>query len=89
MAVTWAKPSTVIGAAGLDGVVPCPEDLIGPAEDWMGEGVGLIAADLAGGAACASEETDRTVPVIRSENPRRMSFLPVWSFESKSYSLHI
>ena len=45
--------------------------------------------DLAGGVACASEETDKTVPVIRSENPRRMSFLPVWSFETKNCSLHV
>ena len=89
MAVTWASASTVMGAAGLDGLVACPELLMGPVVDWMGEGVGLIASDLAGGVAYASEETDKTVPVIRIENPRRMSFLPVWSFETKTCSLHV
>jgi hypothetical protein len=44
----------------------------------MGEGVGLIAADLGGGVACESEETAKTVPGIRAENRRRMSFLPEW-----------
>jgi hypothetical protein len=87
MAVTWASASTVMGAGELVGLVACPELLIGPVVDWMGEG--LIAADLAGGVACASEETAKTVPVIRTENPRRMLFLPVWSSETKNCSLHI
>src|ERR1700752_795918 len=82
MPVTWARPSTVIGAAGPDGAVGCPEVLMGPVVDWTGAGVGCWVA-------CASEETAKTVPVIRSEIPRRMSFLPVRSFESKNCSLHV
>jgi hypothetical protein len=76
MPVTWAKPSTVIGAAGLDGAVECPELLVGPVADWMGAGVGFTLADFGGRVACASEETAKTVPVIRAENPRRISFSP-------------
>jgi hypothetical protein len=89
MPVTWARASTVIGAAELDGVVEWPEVLMGPVVDRRGADVGFMLADFAGGVACASEETDKTVPVIRSEIPRRMSFLPMWSFESRNCSLHV
>jgi hypothetical protein len=87
--VTWANPSTVIGAAGLDGTVECPEVLMGPDVDWIGAGVGFTLAGFGWVAACASEETAKTVPVIRTENPKRMSFLPVWSFGSMNCSLHV
>jgi hypothetical protein len=85
--VTWASASTVIGAAGFDGAVECPEALMGPVVDGIGAGVGF--ADFGWEAACVSEETAKTVPVIRSENPKRMSFLPVWSFGSMNCGLHV
>jgi hypothetical protein len=50
--------------------------LMGPVADWMGAGVGFTLADFGGRVACASEETAKTVPVIRAENPRRISFSP-------------
>jgi hypothetical protein len=76
IAVTWANPSTVIGAAALEVVTGWVYVWTGPVVDWMGEGVGLIAADLGGGVACASKETAKAVSIIRAENRRRMSFLP-------------
>ena len=66
-----------IGAAEFDGRVECPEVLMGPVVDWIGAGVAFTLADFGWGAAGASMETAKTVPVIRTENPRRMSFLPV------------
>jgi hypothetical protein len=89
MPVTCARPSTVIGAAALDGAVESPEVLIGPVVDWIGVGVGFTLADFGWGAACASEETAKTVPVIRTENPKRMFFLPEWSYGSMNCGLHV
>jgi hypothetical protein len=59
MAVNWARPSAVL-AVGVD---------------WVGEGVGFTVAAFGADAACASEETAKAAPVIRAENPRRISFL--------------
>jgi hypothetical protein len=91
IAVTWANPSTVIGAAALEVVTGRVFVWTGPVADWMGEGVGLIIADLGGGVACASEETAKTVPVIRTitENLRLMVFLPEGHLDQMNCRLHV